>query len=58
MKIDYSYDDGADILYITFGKPINAICHEVEEGILLRRSPKTQKIVGITIIDFSKITDN
>ena len=58
MKITYDYDDGADVLYITFGKPKDAICDEIADGVLLRKNKNTGRLVGITIIDFSSIADN
>ena len=50
--LNISYDEHADVLYLSHGKPRPAISHEVSEGILLRQDPRTQAVVGITIIDF------
>jgi uncharacterized protein YuzE len=52
MNIDY--DEVADVLYISFGKPTRAICAEDSNGNLIRMDVYTNKIVGITIIDFKK----
>ena len=52
LKIDY--DSTADVLYISFGKPKPAICVEVNDGDLVRVDVYTDKVVGITIIDFKK----
>ncbi|MBU1183838.1 MAG: DUF2283 domain-containing protein [Proteobacteria bacterium] len=51
-KFDVDYDDYADVLYISFGKPKEGIVCEVAEGDLVRVDPYTDKIVGITILDF------
>jgi len=50
--INYDYDEDEDILYISVGKPAPAITEEKEEGILIRRSIKNNKIIGITILDY------
>jgi uncharacterized protein YuzE len=52
--ISINYDSEADVLYISFGKAIAAICIEIEEGTLIRIDPFTQILVGITIVDFRK----
>ena len=46
------YDEHADVLYLSHGEPKAAISDEIDEGILLRRDPRTQAVVGLTIIDF------
>lgn len=51
-KIDY--DATADVLYVSFGKPKPAICVEVNEGDLIRVDAYSDKIVGITVVDFKK----
>lgn len=56
--VDLDYDKDADVFYISFGEPKEAICDEVAEGILLRRHIKTGKIVGITIIDYKDTVDD
>jgi uncharacterized protein YuzE len=47
-----NYDENADVLYISFGKPKPGIGVEVEEGDIVRVDPFTHRIVGVTIIDF------
>jgi uncharacterized protein YuzE len=50
-KISLDYDEEADVLYISFGKPREAKDSiEVEDGIIYRIAD--DEIVGITIIDF------
>jgi len=46
------YDKSADVLYLTFGKARSGISVEVNDGDLVRIDPFTDKIIGITIIDF------
>ncbi|MEM3798339.1 MAG: DUF2283 domain-containing protein, partial [Candidatus Bathyarchaeia archaeon] len=50
-KIDLDYDEEADVLYISFGKPRQAQDSiEVEDGIIYRIADN--EIVGITITNF------
>lgn len=47
------YDESSDILYASFGKPKKAVCFELDGGELIRLDPFTNKVVGITILDFT-----
>ena len=51
-KFNIDYDDFADVLYISFGKPKEGMVCEVAVGIRVRVDPYTDEIVGITILDF------
>ena len=54
-KIDLDYDEEADVLYISFGKPREAKDSvEVEDGIIHRIADN--EIIGITITDFKART--
>jgi uncharacterized protein YuzE len=53
-NINTFYDKDVDILYISFGNPKKAICHELEDGELIRLDPFTDEIVGITIMDLEE----
>ena len=52
MKI--IYDDEADVLYVTFGTPKYTEYIEHSEDVILRLDPDTKRLVGITIIGFSR----
>ena len=52
-NITLDYDDEADVLYLSFGKPRAAITEEVG-NIGIRIDEKTKKIVGITVMQFLK----
>jgi len=52
--LNIDYDSTADVLYVSFGRPKRAVCVEVNDGDLVRVDAYTDKIVGITIIDFRK----
>jgi uncharacterized protein YuzE len=54
-KIDLNYDEEADVLYISFGKPREAKDSlEVEDGVIYRIADN--EVVGITITDFKTRT--
>ena len=55
-KFNIDYDDFADVLYISFGKPKEGMVCEVAVGDLVRVDPYTDEIVGITILDFKTVT--
>lgn len=50
FQIDY--DESADVLYASIGKPKKAISKEFHSGDFIRLDPFTNTIVGITILDF------
>lgn len=51
-QITVSYDKDADVLYLSEGQPRKTICQILKDGIVVRRNPKTKKVVGFTIVDF------
>ena len=54
-KINFDYDEEADVLYISFGKPKEAQDSiEVEDGVIYRIADK--EVVGITITNFKTRT--
>ena len=57
QKIDQltvSYDKEADVLYITEGKPRETIGEMMDDGVIVRRDPKTKEVLGFTIVDFTE----
>jgi len=51
-KPSFDYDEDADVMYITFGKPRKCKTFVMSDGILHRYTLKKQ-LNGITIIGFS-----
>jgi len=49
----FDYDKEADVLYISFGEPREAVTEEIG-NIGVRLDSKTKGIVGVTIIGFLK----
>ncbi|MFQ5605613.1 MAG: DUF2283 domain-containing protein [bacterium] len=48
-KLDWDYDEEADVLYLSFGRPQEAVGIDMGEGMILRYSEKLGEIVGLTI---------
>ncbi len=49
-KVWIDYDEGADVLYISFVYPPNAIEHEEDENGIIRNYDGDGKLTGLTII--------
>ena len=47
------YDREADVLYLTIGEPQEAVSKEMGNDVLLRVDPNTEKIVGMTVLNFT-----
>ncbi len=52
-KIEFDYDEEADVMYISFGEPREAVTEEIG-NIGIRIDEKNREIVGLTIIEFMK----
>jgi len=48
--LNWDYDEGADVLYISVGKPKKAIGLDVGEGGIVRYNENTGEVIGLTII--------
>lgn len=54
-NLNYFYDQKADILYISKGKPSKRdVSDEVDDGVIARFDAKSQEVRGLTILDFAK----
>jgi uncharacterized protein YuzE len=49
-KLNWDYDEDADVLYISFGDPVKAVGLDVGDGVIVRYKEKTGELVGLTII--------
>ena len=55
MKLYYTYDKEADVLYFSQGKPSGRdVSQETPDDVILRLHPKTRKVRGFTILNFSR----
>ena len=52
-KIELEYDEEADVMYISFGEPKEAVTEEIG-NIGVRIDEKRKEVVGLTIIEFMK----
>jgi len=50
-KIKWDYDAEADVLYISFGNPMNAEGVDIGEGTIIRIQPDSKEIIGVTILN-------
>ncbi|MGI0141180.1 MAG: DUF2283 domain-containing protein [Candidatus Micrarchaeales archaeon] len=53
-RLRFWFDKKGDILDISVGKPRKAVSEEMHDDILIRLNPKTRKVVGFTILNFTK----
>ncbi len=53
-KIFISYDKEADVVYLSFGKPVKAEGEEIQNGVFARYSQNSGDLIGLTIVNFSK----
>ena len=52
-KIELEYDGEADVMYISFGEPKEAVTEEMG-NIGVRIDEKSREVVGLTILEFMK----
>jgi uncharacterized protein YuzE len=50
----WQYDAGADVLYISLGDPRPALGVDVGDGTIVRIDPRTNEVVGVTVIGLRK----
>jgi len=55
--IHFSYDEEGDVLYIAFRKGHKATSVSLNDNMVLRFDPETQKAVGLTLLDFSRLVE-
>jgi uncharacterized protein YuzE len=49
-QANWDYDDEADVLYLSVGKPRPAVGIDIGDGVVLRYDEETQEVVGLTVI--------
>ena len=57
IRVICDYDENADVLYLSFDKPEDAICYDTEIPVLVRYNPATDRISGITILNLKSLWD-
>lgn len=48
--LTWEYDEDADVLYISVGKPRPALGIDIGEGLIVRWDENTREVVGLTVI--------
>lgn len=48
--VDWDYDEEADVLYLSIGKPRKATGVDIGQGVVVRYDEKKKKVVGLTIL--------
>ncbi|QYR20785.1 DUF2283 domain-containing protein [Paenibacillus sp. sptzw28] len=56
-KVKVNYDVVSDVLYLSFGDPRPSFTEDYADGVYVRYDMDTDELSGITIIDFSKRTE-
>ena len=51
-SLNWEYDEEADVLYISVGKPQPAVGVDIGDGVVVRFDDKKKEVVGLTIIGF------
>jgi uncharacterized protein YuzE len=51
-ELSWDYDEEADVLYISVGKPRPAVGTDIGDGVIVRYDEKKKEVVGITILGF------
>jgi len=49
-QIDWEYDEEADVLYLSFGKPRSSIGIDMGEGLIVRYDENRGEVTGLTVI--------
>jgi uncharacterized protein YuzE len=49
-QLDWDYDEEADVLYISAGKPRPALGVDIGDGVIVRWDEQKREVVGVTII--------
>jgi len=49
-KVNWNYDEEADVLYLSVGEPRPAAGVDIGEGVVLRYDETANEVVGLTLI--------
>jgi uncharacterized protein YuzE len=49
-RVDWDYDEEADVLYLSIGKPRKAVGIDIGDGVVVRYDEKKREVVGLTIL--------
>ena len=49
-RLDWEYDEEADVLYLSIGRPRGATGVDIGQGVVVRYDERKNEIVGLTIL--------
>jgi len=49
-RLDWDYDEEADVLYLSLGRPRKAVGVDIGDGVVVRIDEKKREVVGVTIL--------
>lgn len=49
-RLDWEYDEEADVLYLSIGRPRKATGVDIGQGVVVRYDEKKKEVVGLTIL--------
>ena len=49
-RLDWEYDEEADVLYVSIGRPKKATGVDIGQGVIVRYDEKRREVVGVTIM--------
>ena len=49
-RLDWEYDEEADVLYVSIGRPKKATGVDIGQGVIVRYDEKRKEVVGVTIM--------
>ncbi len=49
-RVDWDYDEEADVLYLSIGRPRKAAGVDIGDGVVVRYDEKKKEVVGLTIL--------
>jgi uncharacterized protein YuzE len=53
-RIDWKYDEDADVLYLSIGEPTPALGVDIGDGVVVRYDERHTRIVGLTVLAIRK----
>ena len=48
--VDWEYDDEADVLYLSIGKPKPAVGIDIGDGVVVRYDEANNEVLGLTVL--------
>lgn len=49
-NLNWDYDEEADVLYLSVGKPREAVGVDIGEGLVVRMDAGEKEVVGLTVV--------